>query len=769
MSLVLPDRYGFRGVIGDGATCEVVRVHDERLGAELAMKILRPELVERSAVARKFHMEARLTARLRHPGIPPVHDLGVLGDGRLWFTMGLVEGSTLRACIGAHHQASRRGAEPEHSLRELLVMLLRVAEAVGYAHSEGVVHRDLKPTNVMLGAFDEVRVMDWGIARADGIDDHLTDEAFVQAPSRHRTLIGKAIGTPSYMPPEQARGADDEIGPHSDVYALGACLYKILSGRSPYRGAPRDVVMKVRRGAPPAVDEVAWRPIEVDLIELCEWAMQRDPTQRPAHARLFAQALQAWLDHEQRRRRAEGVLEQARDIQKRVFELERQRDQLRRRLERVSAGVQGWEPIASRRPLWELEDRLEDNRLGQRRLQVAYVQKLRGALAGGALLAEARRELGRVYRGRASEAEAAEDAVAFATAAEQLRAVDDGTHAPWLEGRAWLSLTTDPPGAIVEAVAMTRGTWAMQRSARRVMLGETPLVRAPLSHGSWLLTVRARGHQTLTLPIHLSRLEHQRIRRPGSAVAHPIPLLPEGSISELECYVPAGWCILGGGGLDAPPRTRAWVDGFVMERDPVSVGAFARFVQDRVRTGAPVQGLLLDGALQLRGMRVIVEGDPELPARRLSFLAASAYARWRAEIDRLPWRLPQEFEWEKAGRGADGRPYPWGHRGDPCLAAVLGSGARYETPLSAFPHDVSVYGVRGLVGHVHEYTATAYHKAQLVADQVVEPVSGGELMVVRGGNVSTPQPLDRLSSRWASTPDRVQSFGFRLVRSVDSC
>jgi len=770
-SFDLPSRYVDLGIIGEGATCHVLRVTDTRLDCELAMKVLRQRLIGRRAVTRKFHDEARLTARLRHPGIPPVHDLGVLEDGRLWFTMALVEGDTLRQCIARHHAACQEDVEPQQSLRDLLEMLHAMAEAVGYAHSEGVVHRDLKPSNVMLGAFSEVRVMDWGIARTEGVDDELTGEAFAAAPSRHRTMIGKAIGTPSYMPPEQARGDNDAVGAWSDVYALGACLYKLLSGRSPYRGSPRDVVMKVRRGPPAPLADMAWRALDPELIELCEWAMSRRPERRPQSGRLFAQALRAWLDHEQRRARAEAVLEGARQVREQILTLEHEQETTRRRLERVEAGIQSWEPLEQRRPLWELRDRLDEIVGERRRLQVDYVKRLRAALAGGATLPEARRALADVYQERAREAEQAGDPISFATAAAQLGSVDDGTHADWLAGKAYVSLTTDPPGAVVEAVQQVRGTWDMGPSAAgRRLLGETPLHRVELAHGSWLLSIRCPGHQVVTQPVSLGRLEHQRLRRPADEALTPIVLPPEGSLAQDECYVPAGWAIVGGEGLDTHPQTRVWIDGFIIQRDRVTVEQFAAFVQDRLHLGATVEGLVPDAILEVRDGRVVPRVGPQEPMREISWRAARAYARWRREVEGRPWRLPHEYEWEKAARGVDGRPYPWGYRGDPVLAAVLGSGADYSTPPSRFPHDVSVYGVRGAVGGLHEFTNSPYTKEPLVEGRAIEVQDerqeSSPYVVVRGGNVSTPRPLDRVASRWAMVRDRAASFGFRLVRSV---
>ena len=204
-------RYDDLGLLGEGGLGEVRRVYDRELDRVVAMKLLREDVANPASIAR-FLEEARLSARLQHPGIVPVHDVGRRPDGRLYFTMQVVEGRTLREVVREWHVAARAGQEVRW--RSLVEPFARVCEAVAYAHGERVLHRDLKPSNVMLGVHGRVMVLDWGLAALVG-----------QSAGPYRV-----VGTPAYMPPEQARGEDARHGPASDVWSLGAVLVELLTG-----------------------------------------------------------------------------------------------------------------------------------------------------------------------------------------------------------------------------------------------------------------------------------------------------------------------------------------------------------------------------------------------------------------------------------------------------------------------------------------------------------------------------------------------------------
>ncbi len=292
------DRYRKLGEIARGGMSTVMEVWDEDLQRALAMKIARVEGVRgdaenRASVLRRFVQESRLTSQLDHPGIVPVHDLGLDDEGQLFFTMPLVGGMDFGQAIAA----IRRGDRAWTLVRGLGVVL-RACEAVAFAHDRGVLHRDLKPANIMVGEFGEVYVVDWGLAKAiEGlVPEPSADE--VNGAARLDTALGAVLGTPAYMPPEQARGELDRIGPQADVYAMGAILYHLLSGQEPFQaegGGAAEVVMAVRDRPPSSLDTIAPdRPPE--LVAICEKAMAREPEHRYPDMSALATDLSAFLE-----------------------------------------------------------------------------------------------------------------------------------------------------------------------------------------------------------------------------------------------------------------------------------------------------------------------------------------------------------------------------------------------------------------------------------------------------------------------------------------
>jgi serine/threonine-protein kinase len=224
------DRYEVLEPIGEGGMGRVYRARDRVLDREVALKVLRAE-VTGPDWAERLEREARILARLEHPGVVPVHDVGTLADGRIYYLMKLIRGQRL-------DQFAR-----EATLATRLRAFLRICDTVSFAHAHGVVHRDLKPSNVMIGAFGEVMVLDWGIARLAGTPD--------EGP-------GTVLGTPGFMAPEQASGAIDLVGERTDVYALGAILRVVTTPIEPAPSPPRPLVaIWTRAMAPAAADRFA--------------------------------------------------------------------------------------------------------------------------------------------------------------------------------------------------------------------------------------------------------------------------------------------------------------------------------------------------------------------------------------------------------------------------------------------------------------------------------------------------------------------------------
>jgi len=215
-TITVPDfsgtRYELLGEIGRGGMGTVYAGLDKQLNRRVAIKILNVIDYDGQA-AERITEEARTLARLEHPGIVPVHDLGELPDGRFYYAMKLVEGTPLDRYVAAHT-----------GLAEILRVFMRICETVAFAHSHGITHRDLKPQNMMVGPFGEVLVMDWGVAKITGT----TREFPKTNHPRGATAQGTAIGTPGYMAPEQMAGTTDEVDQRSDIYSLGKTLETML-------------------------------------------------------------------------------------------------------------------------------------------------------------------------------------------------------------------------------------------------------------------------------------------------------------------------------------------------------------------------------------------------------------------------------------------------------------------------------------------------------------------------------------------------------------
>jgi serine/threonine-protein kinase len=236
-------RFQDDGPIGAGGRSVVHKVLDKTLLRYSAMKLLAPELKPYAAERQRFIEEAQIAAQLDHPNVVPIHELSVTESGDLYFTMKLVEGHTL------HELLERLDNHPRtfDLVAPLLDILIKVCDAVAFAHSRGIIHRDLKPGNIMVGSFGQVYVMDWGIARVVGEPD---DELGPGHTSQRLDPDGQPIGTPAYMSPEQAYGLHHETDERSDVFAIGATLYHVLTGQAPYDDVatnPEAMVAAARR------------------------------------------------------------------------------------------------------------------------------------------------------------------------------------------------------------------------------------------------------------------------------------------------------------------------------------------------------------------------------------------------------------------------------------------------------------------------------------------------------------------------------------------
>ncbi|MGC4121440.1 MAG: serine/threonine-protein kinase [Myxococcales bacterium] len=308
-----PDRYEFKGEHGKGGQAKVYVTLDRHLGREVAWKELsreasrepRDSSSQAATNLDRFLREARVTGQLEHPSIVPVYELGRRPDGAFYYTMRLVQGRTLSAAV--------KGAKDLSERLRLLGHFRDVCHALAFAHSRGIIHRDVKPANVMVGAFGETVVLDWGIAKIRGKDDVRSQELEQRMKSLSQdtsgqTLAGDALGTPSYMSPEQAEGRVEDVDERSDVWGLGGLLYELLTGHPPFLGTTalatltlvsREPLVPVRTresAAPPELAAIAEKALSKRRDQRYQSAAEvaADVTAYMAGLRVAAYAYSSW-------------------------------------------------------------------------------------------------------------------------------------------------------------------------------------------------------------------------------------------------------------------------------------------------------------------------------------------------------------------------------------------------------------------------------------------------------------------------------------------
>jgi serine/threonine-protein kinase len=284
--LALEERFSDRGEIGHGGMGAVHRVLERTLNREVAMKVLHQQRAHEQRVRQRFITEAQVTAQLDHPNIVPVHELGVDDDGKLFFTMRLIEGRTLSAML------AEQPADSDEAVEAALEVFFRVCDALAFAHDRGVVHRDVKPSNIMVGDFGQVYLTDWGLARVLAPGPGAAAGAAAGGRRKTTTLSipavddrGLVVGTYQYMAPEQARGALDEIDARTDVFSLGAVLFRIAAGRPPIDGdSAAEALDNAAAGRRVQLGEPLRGALRRALLEVAEQALEPDRERRFSNA-----------------------------------------------------------------------------------------------------------------------------------------------------------------------------------------------------------------------------------------------------------------------------------------------------------------------------------------------------------------------------------------------------------------------------------------------------------------------------------------------------
>jgi len=776
------DRYALGRPLGEGGVGRVVDALDTAIGRRVALKVLRREGQKDRVASARFLREARVTARLEHPSVIPVYEVGTLSDGRPFYSMPIVEHRSLREVLD---DPARR---VELSRARSCAILVQVCRGLSYAHARGVIHRDIKPENILLGDFGEIYIADWGLCKVVGEED-------VPRPTRGRvettelaTEVGWTLGTPGYMSPEQTAGTWGVVDARSDLFSVGVILYELLSGQLPFTGANAVAMMAATVSDEP-------RPLrEIDpdcpllLEDLCRSLLAKKKEERPASAAEVADEIEDFLEgaKERERRRAEAaeLCERARGPAARHREAEAERDHLRAQARALLERIEAHAPIEHKRPGWALENRADELEIESGRALAEAVELYSQALGHDRRNREARAGLADLYWSRARQAEADRAEPARIFNESRVLEFDDGRYAAILQAGGRLSLRSQPEGADVFASMYAEVNRVLVPTGERY-LGRTPLLEAPLEPGSYLLVLRRAGWRETRYPVRLLRGEHH---------AADLVLYTDEEIGHDFVHVPRGATAIGGDGeaFDSLPGQEVALADFAMARFPVTFDDYMEFINelgDEEAARRAPRDLASNMMLAHRDRRwvlrtdLVIEGDgrqfcrPDqvgrVAAMAMSWFDAVAYCAWRSRRDAVAYRLPTEAEWEKAARGADSRVFPWGSRFDPTFCKMKESrpGLPQPEPIGAFPLDESVYGIRDLCGGMRTWAADV-HGVVTVEEALAEPEPGAtsgrlKARVNRGGAWNIPMLRCRSAARFRNfASDRYVNNGLRLVKSL---
>ena len=488
-------RYVLGQELGRGGMGLVRLVKDLDIGRHVAMKTLNPDDPDRASLIEPLITEAQTTGQLEHPNIIPVYELGVLPSNEVFYTMKAVSGLTLKDVLHKL-RAGDSEAEEEYTLRRLLTIFGQMCLAMHYAHSSGVVHRDLKPDNVLLGSYGEVLVMDWGIAYVVG----RTEQALARP--------GMVVGTPHYMAPEQARGEIHLITGLTDVFSLGVILYEILTLSTPIKSSDTDRALEeVRAMTLPKrpMRSVHGAAVPDVLADVCVQAMQPLPEDRISTCRILFDMIEAYLEgsaeRERRQRMAADALAVGVQALGRYMELRRTRDKLARRMERRTQRVHRWDAAAAKRDLWDLRARYDNMELMVSQAFSASVNHFHRVIGLVPDQAQARAALANMYWARFEEAEESGDYPSMMYFADLVLKFNDAERGgPLSGGCAVVTVRSFPEGAELTLFDFAQGVPDIRMAAGQP-LGSVPVAQVELAMGMYLVVAHKDGYRDAHMPI----------------------------------------------------------------------------------------------------------------------------------------------------------------------------------------------------------------------------------------------------------------------------
>lgn len=746
------ERYVFENELAKGGMGRILLAYDRDFRRRIAVKVLRQSSPGTGLVSR-FLEEAQATAQLEHPNIGPVYDLGLDERGVPFFTMKWIRGRNLEEIISGADRTKN------FSLIRLVQCLQQSAMGVEFAHSRGVVHRDLKPQNIMVGDYGEVLVVDWGLAKVlSGASDTTGTEGISTSRSDRGvvTLDGSLQGSVRYMAPEQARGQVGQIDQRTDVFGLGTILYQILTGEALYSEGGFDDTLERARAAEftrPS-ERGTERTIPTELEEICLRALRIEKSDRYQSAREFSQALQAYIEgiHDAERRAAEAtrLFDVAETLRRELRSTVKRETELGAREDDVRAKIRDSDPEEQKTELWALLEERGAAREAASKTFNRTTSAYQAVLSVAPGHRDARHALAEIFHGRMLEAEERDDRDAERLYEGMVRQYNDGQYDTSLEGSAILKFDSNPSGAtLVLSRYVERGLLLVESDTETI--GTTPIERA-LPRGSYLAVLKKEGYHDVRYPFVLDR-------RPKHVAS--VPLHEEGTILEGFVQIPGGESVIGGEPhmLSTLTRERHSIPEFFIGTFPVTFEEYCLFLNDF--ESDPPEDFIPSFDFQTYVEKTsqgqyatIARYTPTTPVSAISRSAMSHYCDWLSDRHSRPIRLLNEFEWERSARGADGRAFPWGNGFDWsfCTGGRSRPGRPFPQPVGLRTRDVSPFGVRDLAGGIRDVCDGAFDE---------------EFMPLRGGSWFNPHvPVFRTDARTSiHRTSRSTDAGFRVCYS----
>ena len=758
-------RYVIGRELGRGGVGRVVAAWDRYLQRSVAVKVALPNTKK---AAESISLEARTTGGLEHPNIIPVYDFARTGTNDLFYAMKYVRRHSLyEVILGLREEKPE--IVTEYSLIRLLNIFQQICMALHYAHEKGVVHRDIKPDNIMLGEYGEVLVVDWGLAYVyTKKASHLVKRRTIRSDKKPRL-----VGTPEYMPPEQAQGDTSLWGPGLDIFALGATLYEILTLHPPrYGQTTQEVLEHVLYGE--IINSVERNPdrrVPAGLNQICMKALAYDREDRYETARDLRDAVEQFLES---RRKSEEQFQQAHQLTVQAsidlkkmnlldFQLEKKSDFLAQQLSTIDPDAS----MLERQRLWKLEDEVQELTLNYMDLFEQVEAALQQAIVNCSEGCKAQTLLANLYLIQSEK-----------TLSSRMDLL------PRYYRR--LVLRVDPKGVGTQLTArgrlLVRGLFeqgdlfSLQEKDRQLVPSEESISFSSgfilsLTPGRYLIRISVPTERFIYTTCKILSGETNVIRL-GELSAPP---------NNTFVYIPGGTTHCGGDPFaNHSLQARAeYVGPFFASRYHVTFGEYSLFLSelylqdpDRAFRHIPRTsggGMLCDLKPKVGyepGIRILASANKKhypsnsgaewmVPVFGVSLYDVQAYISWRAARDNISYRLPSEREWERLIRGGDGRHYSWGDSFDSsfCLTQATHRSGTWPEPAGVYAQDMSPFGIHDLSGGVQTWTQT-------------HSVRG---WVVKGGAWNLGPIFSRAASRRVLSPEtRLPEIGFRLVIDISN-